>query len=213
MDRDAQTLAGRTSILRLLPFSIAELLRCPAIDPRRLESSPASEAPSLERWSALWTGFYPRIHDGQLRPQPWLADYHRTYVERDLREVLRVMDTGLVCYLLGIHDAAMLERHPLRGHIFESFVVSEFQKTFESMRMEPPLFFWKDATGHEIDLLLDLGDRLHPIEVKSGVTPASDGLDELRWWSALPGNPNRDGVMVHGGTGSHRVGSFRILPW
>ena len=236
-------------------------------------------------WSTIWAGFYPRIHDKNLRPNRWLADYYRTYVERDLRDVLRVLDldaferfvrlaaartgqelnlaalaadvgisaptakqwltalrigsvvtllpphhasfrkrlrkrprlhfldTGLVCYLIGIHDAATLERHPLRGPIFETFVVGELTKAFENAGGEAPLFFWRDATGHEIDVLVDLGDRLLPVEVKSGLTVASDALDGLRWWTGLPGNRNKSGVLVHGGRDTFTHQDFTVLPW
>jgi len=47
----------------------------------------------------------------------------------------------------------------------ESFVVSELHKASANRGQPAPLYFWKDKTGHEIDILLDLGSRLLPIEV------------------------------------------------
>ena len=78
------------------------------------------------------------------------------------------MDTGLACYLLGIRDAATLERHPLRGNVSESFVVAELVKHLTAVRRDAPLYHWRDATGHEIDVLIDTGDRLIPVEAKFG---------------------------------------------
>lgn len=104
-------------------------------------------------------------------------------------------------------------RYSLRGAIFESYVVGELIKAFEHTRHEAPLYHWRDATGHEIDILVDLGDRLLPIEVKSGITMPSDALDGLRWWTRLPGNPNQTGVLVHGGEEARERGGFAILPW
>lgn len=286
MEKVSQTLAGRTAILRLLPFSLGELFGRDPLDPRLLTGPPTGqEPPPRHMWDMIWTGFYPRIHDKRLDPQRWLSDYFRTYVERDLRAVLRVMeldtferfvrlaaartgtelnllslaedtgisqptaktwmgalrigsivtllpphhesykkrlrkrprlhflDTGLVCYLLGIPDGPTLQNHPLRGAIFETFVVAELTKAFEHRGLEAPLYFFRDATGHEIDVLVDLGDRLLPVEVKSGLTVTPESFNGLRWWTGLPGNHNKQGVLVHGGTGSGARYGFTLLPW
>lgn len=118
-----------------------------------------------------------------------------------------------MCYLLGIEDAATLERHPLRGAIFESFVVAELIKARTARRRDPNLYFWRDATGHEIDVLIDAGDRLIPVEVKSGRTVPPDAISALKWWTSIPSNPNRGGVLVHGGTETFHLDGFRVLPW
>jgi uncharacterized protein len=73
-----QSLAGRIALLHLLPPSLEEL--------RRFPSAPT------DLWTTLWAGAYPRIHDRQLDPNQWLADYVATYVQRDVRQVLRVSD-------------------------------------------------------------------------------------------------------------------------
>ena len=71
----AQSLAGRTALLRLLPFSMAEVGGTGT--ERRLND-------------ILHAGFYPRIHDQGLDPQQALGDYFETYVERDLRSIGQV---------------------------------------------------------------------------------------------------------------------------
>lgn len=75
-----QSLAGRTAILRLLPFTSAEVMRL----------TPAASSRTLPEW--LLTGFYPRIHDKRLDPSQAMGDYFATYVERDLRELAAVHD-------------------------------------------------------------------------------------------------------------------------
>jgi predicted AAA+ superfamily ATPase len=76
----SQSLAGRTALLKLLPFSMAELGR------RYLP-------PSVDR--LLLTGFYPRIYDRQLDPTQALGDYFETYVERDMRQIAAIKDLAL----------------------------------------------------------------------------------------------------------------------
>lgn len=71
----SQSLAGRTAILRLLPFSIEEALRL---------------RPDLDNDALMQTGFYPRIYDHGLDPVQALGDYFETYVERDVRQISEI---------------------------------------------------------------------------------------------------------------------------
>lgn len=80
MTQVSQSLAGRTAVLRLLPFTLGEV--------RRLSGDVTS--PDLAQ--TLLTGFYPRIHDKALNPSQALADYFATYVQRDLRQLAAVQD-------------------------------------------------------------------------------------------------------------------------
>lgn len=75
-----QSLAGRTALLKLLPFSIAELL-------------PSNLPESID--GLLLTGFYPRIYDQRLNPTQALGDYFETYVERDIRQLVSIKDLTL----------------------------------------------------------------------------------------------------------------------
>ena len=93
MQSVSQTLAGRTALLTLYPFTLRETLGLPPFDIADSVSAVTLDAPVGERWEALFAGFFPRIHDQRLSPREWLGDYLRTYVERDLREVLQVADT------------------------------------------------------------------------------------------------------------------------
>ena len=284
MQSVSQTLAGRTALLRLLPLSFQELAGTRALDPMRMPEI-AAIATDRDRWETIFAGFYPRIHDRNLAPGAWYSDYFRTYVDRDLGEVMNIadlrsfenfvrlaaantgmelnlsrmandigvgqqtarrwlnaleigflavllpphfanfrkrlrkrprlhfLDSGLVCYLLGIEDARTLASHPLRGAIFESFVVAELIKAFSNQRRDAPLYVWRDATGHEIDVLIDQGQTLLPLEIKSGETVPADAVRNLDWWTKLPGNPNRRGILVHGGNDRFRLKGFEVLPW
>ena len=68
----SQSLAGRTALLRLLPFTMAE----------RQETGASVAVDEV-----LYSGFYPRIHDQNLDPHQALGDYFETYVERDVRQI------------------------------------------------------------------------------------------------------------------------------
>ena len=107
----------------------------------------------------------------------------------------------------------MLRNHPLRGAVFESFVVSELTKAFVHRGMEAPLYHWRDATGHEVDVIIDLGDRLVPLEVKSSATVGAQVFDGLRWWTGIGSNPTTGGMFVHGGGVRREQEGFSVRPW
>ena len=73
-----QSLAGRASLLTLLPFSLSEL--------QAAERAPATTEALLQR------GLFPPIHDRTIPAADWIQDYVATYVERDVRQILRIQD-------------------------------------------------------------------------------------------------------------------------
>jgi predicted AAA+ superfamily ATPase len=117
-----------------------------------------------------------------------LPSHHENFNKRVVRAPkLHFLDTGLLCSLLGVRSAADLGNHPLRGAIFETFAYSEFAKAFWNSGERPPLYYWRDKTGREVDLLVDLGIRRIPWECKAGATIRDDAFDGLRAWSRLAG--------------------------
>lgn len=143
-----------------------------------------------------------------------LPPHHANFNKRLIRSPkLYFWDTGLACHLLRIREAAQLETHPLRGALFENYVIAEVAKTYRHQRREPPLFFWRDRTGHEIDLLIEEGVELFPVEIKSGQTMDTGMLESLRWWSALAGRPPENATLVYGGGDRQERGGIRIRPW
>jgi predicted AAA+ superfamily ATPase len=106
-----------------------------------------------------------------------------------------------------------LTDHALRGAIFETYVVSELFKSFAHRGETPPLYFWRDRTGHEVDLLIDTGKQLIPIEIKSGRTLSSSFFEGLRYFMALEPSVARPGVLIHGGDDLYERENFIVLPW
>jgi predicted AAA+ superfamily ATPase len=91
----AQTLAGRTAVLHLLPLSRAELEGQDQPEPADPGSLFSNTATALDLWTTIRAGFYPRIHDRGVPPEVWLPDYLQTYLERDVRTLTHVGDLGL----------------------------------------------------------------------------------------------------------------------
>jgi len=286
MQKISQSLAGRSAILHLWPFTRSELLDRESLAPRSIgRALPRSHTTGDDLFDVMWRGFYPRIHDKQLPAQDWLANYTRTYIERDVRQLLNVgdletfgrflrfcagrsgqllnisslaadcgvthstarrwlsvleasflilllrphfrnfnkrlvkspklyfLDPGLLCYLLQIRSADELRFHAARGAVFETFVISELFKDIQHRAEQLSLYFWRDSTGHEIDLILDQGSHLTAIEIKSGETRAADFFDPLRFWRALPDQTEAPAALVYGGSESLSRNQGTVYSW
>ena len=124
-------------------------------------------------------------------------------------------DTGLVCWLLGIREAQQLRTHPLRGALFETWVVSEVLKHRTHRGAGGGLSFYRDRNGAELDLVVEERDHLTLIEAKSSVTASSsllDGLKRVRPY--LQGlRPGCDAAVVYGGEALQRRTDTRLIPW
>lgn len=123
-------------------------------------------------------------------------------------------DTGLVCWLLGIREPAQLRSHPLRGPIFETWVVAEARKQLANRGDSRGLSFYRDRRGAEIDLIMDTPSRRTLLEAKSAATPSSSmfkSIDRVR--RHLPDSPPLDAAVVYGGNEFQARGSGRLIPW
>ncbi len=269
MDSVSQSLAGRTALLKLLPFSIQELPR---------EKLPAAID------TMLLTGFYPRIHDQGLNPSEALANYFETYVERDIRRLIAVRDlsqfekfvrmcagrigqllnlqglaadvgishttarswlslleasylvfvlqpwftnvgkrlvktpklyfydVGLAALLLGIESESQVSRDPLRGNLFENMVVMEVLKHRFNRGLRSNLHFYRDSKGNEVDLLLEFGTDIFPLEIKSGATVAADFFKGLKSFASLGRSQPWNSALVYGGTEPQKRSEVMVCP-
>jgi uncharacterized protein len=93
LEQVTQSLAGRTALFHLLPFSRAELEKRKSMPADDIgHELPKRQSCTDNLFDMLFTGSYPRIHDKHLDPQDWLSNYYRTYIERDVRSILNVGD-------------------------------------------------------------------------------------------------------------------------
>jgi len=93
---------------------------------------------------------------------------------------LYFLDTGLACHLLGIMDDTTLLNHPLRGQLFETYVICEIIKHFNNHGINASITYLRENNGIEIDLILEYNTKLIPIEIKSGFSFNTEWLDNLR---------------------------------
>lgn len=266
-----QSLAGRTALVKLLPFSIEEI-------------QSAMDLPQVD--DLLYHGFYPRIWDKQLNPTQALGNYYETYVERDLRQLVAIKDlnlfqrfirlcagrvgqllntsslandtgishttarnwlslleasyvifllppfytniskrlikspklyfydVGLAVYLLGIENTEQISRDPLRGSLFENMVTAEALKYRFNQGKKSNLFFYRDAKGNEVDLLMVNGADIFPIEIKAGMTITRDYFKGLNHFVKLfPDQIPKGSGIVYSGDQAQKRTNVTIVPF
>lgn len=142
-----------------------------------------------------------------------LKPHHNNFNKRIVKmPKLYFYDTGLASYLLGIHSVEQLKTHYSRGALFESFIISELVKKAYNQGREPHYYFWRDKVGNEIDLLVEDGLRLIPIEIKSGRTVNDSYFKGLRYWNKISGSDEK-GILLFGGDLRQEREKFRVVPW
>jgi hypothetical protein len=110
------------------------------------------------------------------------------------------MDTGLLCYLVGLQEAQHAASGPMGGAIFENLVVADIFKTIIHQGEEPALHFWRTAAGSEIDLLVEARGKLVPIEIKLSATPRPEMAREIDLFRKDFGERVGPGYIIHPGT-------------
>jgi uncharacterized protein len=146
--------------------------------------------------------------------RPHLANYGKRLVKTPK---LYMTDVGLAASLLGISTASQAQSHPLRGALFETMVVNELLKNRLNAGIREPLWFWRDNSGTEVDVILERGAEIAAVEIKSGATVASDALSPMRLWKKYAqerGNYTAiHSGMVYGGDQRYTRDGVDILPW
>lgn len=147
-----------------------------------------------------------------------LPAWHRSHRKRVVKTPkVHLLDTGFACHLLGITEPQQLRRHPLRGALFESWVVSEVLKSRMHRGLPARMFHLREPRGAEVDLLVEAGDRLIAVEAKSGATVAPDFFKALARLAAdvAEREPHLtfDARVVYGGEGSQRRSTATVIPW
>lgn len=141
-----------------------------------------------------------------------LYAYHRNFNKRIVKTPkLYFYDTGLAAALLGIDNETQLSLSPFRGHLFENLVILEFLKLRFNQGERNNLFFWRDNTGNEVDLIIEEGETQLPVEIKSGKTISGDFFKGIRYWNKLSGTSG--GYLIYDGEMSQkRSDGIRVFP-
>ncbi len=143
-----------------------------------------------------------------------LRPHHANFNKRLIKAPkLYFLDTGLLCWLLGIHKPEQLATHPLRGAIFETWVVSELRKNHLNQGKRPAFYFWRDSNGNEVDLIIETAEGLMPIEIKAGQTLNRDFFSGLKRWLPMAGTLAHEPTVIYGGSDNTEHNGIQVKSW
>jgi predicted AAA+ superfamily ATPase len=144
----------------------------------------------------------------------FLPPYFKNFNKRIVKQPkLYFYDTGVVCSLLGLNSASQVQEFYLRGNLFENFVIAEYRKMALHNGNIPKIYFWRDNTGNEIDLLVDQGTKLNAIEIKSGMTLNQSFFGGLKKFRKFSGINEKSCFLVYGGDQDMPRKDARVVQW
>ena len=142
----------------------------------------------------------------------FLQPHHRNFSKRILKTPkLYFYDTGLACSLLGIRKKEELSAHWAKGALFENMIIADLTKEYLNRCITPPIYFWRDSSGNEVDCLIDTGDKIQCIEIKSATTISSDFFKGLDFYRRL--NSEAEPILIYGGDTNSVRKNGKILAW
>lgn len=143
-----------------------------------------------------------------------VSPYFKNFKKRIVKSPkLYFRDTGLACALLGISSAEALDTYYQKGALFENFVFNELAKAYYNKGSRPPFYFWRDNSQHEIDLLINRGISVDPVEIKSGATFKMDFFKQLDWFREVADIPVGEATVIYGGEEEWQTDKRRVLSW
>ena len=210
LERDVRSLLGVGDLARYQDFlALAAAWSAQIINLSRIGGDVGVTHPTARSWLSVLEATFV-VH----RLRPW----HRNLGKRlSRRPKLYFWDSGLLCWLLRLTQPQQLVQHPLRGPIFETWVISELLKCVYHAGERADAWFYRDQSGLEVDLLLRRSDHWLAVEVKSASTLATDFFKSLRRFEALvdgtlEGLPLRR-VLIYGGGQRQRRHGIDVVPW
>jgi predicted AAA+ superfamily ATPase len=127
-----------------------------------------------------------------------LEPYYNNFNKRLIKTPkLYFLDTGFACWLLGWNTPEQLTNGAMWGHIFESFVFAEILKSYYNDGIvKPPLYYYRDTDKKEIDLIVEDGDTLYPVEIKTTSDPAPSMVKAFRLLDGIPAKKAGTGAVI-----------------
>ncbi len=130
-----------------------------------------------------------------------LKPYYKNFGKRIIKTPkIYFTETGLVSYLLGLTTPEQVARDPLMGNLFENMVVSNILKSRLNAGLSPDMYFFRDRKGLEVDVLIEEGTTLRPIEIKSSSTFNADFTKGINAFRMITDNILKPTVLYSGKT-------------
>lgn len=177
LERDVRTIANIDDMMQFTNFiKLTATRSAQELNMAALSKAVGVDNTTIKRWLKILeiSGIITFL-------QPYSANLGKRIVKRPK---LYFMDTGLLCYLCAVDSAETYQKSPLKGGIFETFVVSEILKSWWYVGKTPCVYYYRDTRQKEIDIIVERGNRLYPFEIKANIQPKAS----LKQFKVLAGS-------------------------
>ena len=143
-----------------------------------------------------------------------LSPFHDNFSKRIIKTPkLYFYDSGLLCHLLGFTNPDQILTHHFKGSLFENAMIAEYVKRMNHKNHLQNIWFWRDAAGHEIDLIVQEGLKLNLIEIKATQTIQTDLFKGLEYFANRSKQENLTKTLVYAGSDYQNRTIAEIVPW
>lgn len=208
LERDARQMRNIPDLRTFSQFlALAAARHGQEFHPAALARELGVSQPTVKSWAGVLEASYVAFF-----LPPWFRNYGKRVVKTPK---LYFLDSALAGLLTRQPDAASALAGPLGGALFEGWVVAEAAKAFMARGRRPDLYSWRSHDGLEVDLLIVLDGKLHPVEIKLTATPGTGHLEPLRRLLAAAGaDAAGTGLIVcRARKPAELPGGHRALPW
>ncbi len=143
-----------------------------------------------------------------------LQPLHENFSKRIVKTPkLYFYDTGLLCYLLKINNADQIQTHPFKGSLFENMMIAEYVKRMHHQNIIQDLWFWRDAAGHEVDLVVQDNLKLNLFEFKATQTIMSGLFKGLQYFEQHSKMEFLKKTLIYSGVDFQKRTDVDVFPW
>ncbi|HMP91533.1 MAG TPA: ATP-binding protein [Phnomibacter sp.] len=142
--------------------------------------------------------------------KPWHVNFNKRVIKSPK---LYFYDTGLASHLLGIERYNQIVTHAAKGALFENLMITEVLKARLNAGLPDNLYYWRDKTGHEIDLILDMGGKPVALELKAGETIGGDYFNHMNYFDSITEGRLQKILVYAGEEAQKRDKGLKVIPW
>lgn len=172
-------------------------------------SSLSNDAGVSQPTAQAWIDLLQTSYIVHLLP-PWFTNTSKRLIKSPK---LYFYDVGLASWLLGLREPSQVRRDPLWGGLFENFIIMEALKDQFNYGANQPLYFYRDSTGNEVDLLIPSRGKYRAIEIKAGATVNPDYFRSLKQFGNAHAAELDSGCVIYGGTGNQPRTDWPVWSW
>ncbi|MEQ1554375.1 MAG: ATP-binding protein, partial [Ferruginibacter sp.] len=142
--------------------------------------------------------------------QPYFTNFSKRVTKTPK---LYFYDTGLLCHLLKIKEPQNIATHPQKGALFENMMIAEIVKNNAHKNLLQELYFFRDAVGHEVDLLIQTDEKMALVEIKATQTIMTDMFKGLQYFETLKPNLVKSKSLIYAGFENQKRTAGKLVPW